>query len=294
MSLDRYRRPRLLLMGPRATAREAARAMADHHLGAVLVTEGRDLLGIVTDRDLALEIVGGDLDGSAAILADVMSEPVWTLDVGASVTDAAALMRAHACRRVPITEDGVVVGLVALDDLLAELDAAPLRAALAAELGDLRAAAGLEPPDETRARARTRRRAHAEGTYNRLLHTVERYAGIRERARAERALGIVLGAICRRLTPQEARHLVGQLPSKLHAELAECLDGPDKRITTATIETELQRELDLDGPEAGDVLHAICTAVADGISEGETRAVRDQLPGAMKDLFPAAPSRRAG
>src|SRR5262249_15028973 len=161
-----------------------------------------------------------------------------------------------------------VVGLVALDDLLAELDAAELRAALVAELGDLRAAEGA--PQAARSRARSRRRAHAEGTFNRLLHTVERDAGLKDRARAAPALGILLGAICRRLTPQEAKHFIGQLPSKLHAELAECLDGPDKRITNATIEAELQRELDLEGPEAGDVLYAICAAVADGISEGET------------------------
>jgi uncharacterized protein (DUF2267 family) len=109
-----------------------------------------------------------------------------------------------------------------------------------------------------------------------------------------KALGIVLGAICRRLIPQEARHLIAQLPSKLHADLAKCMDGPDKRITTHSIEQELRRELGLDEVRATDVLYGICDAVADGISAGEIDAVRGQLPAGMKELFPQVPYRRVG
>ncbi len=76
MSLDRYRRPRLIVLGPNATAYEAARAMAEHQIGAVLVLDGEDLVGIVTDRDLALDVVGTNQRASATTLHDVMSDEV--------------------------------------------------------------------------------------------------------------------------------------------------------------------------------------------------------------------------
>jgi uncharacterized protein (DUF2267 family) len=271
--------------------------MGDHHIGAILVGEGRDVVGIVTDRDLVLELIAGDLDPHRTHLRDIMSEPVASIDVGAAAVDAARLMHEHACRRVPITEDGIPVGMVTLDDLCHDGEVFPnqVRAVLSAQLDST-----LPPQSESRevsdrrARTRMRRRARAEGTFHRLLRAVERNSGITDRERAERAIGIVLGAICRRLIPQEARHLIAQLPSKLHADLAECMDGPDKRITTHSIEQELRRELGLEEARAMDVLYGICDAVADGISAGEIDAVRGQLPAGMKELFPQVPYRRVG
>jgi CBS domain-containing protein/uncharacterized protein (DUF2267 family) len=298
MSLDHYRRPRLIVLSPDASVRDAARAMADQHVGTVLVGNGDAIVGIVTDRDLCLEVVAGDVDPRAATLGDVMSDGVATIDVGASVAEAARLMRAHVCRRLPITDDGVPVGLVTLDDLLLDgaLDPSEARAVLIAQIDAAfpsRSPARQEGLD-ARARARMRRRARAEATYNRLLHAVERSTGLGSRHRAERALTRVLGAICRRLLPQQASHFIAQLPSKLHGELTDCLDGPDKRISTQSMEAELRRELDLDDDAAAEVLHALCKAVADAISPGEVEAVRSQLPAAMKDLFPPANYRRAG
>ena len=103
-----------------------------------------------------------------------------------------------------------------------------------------------------------------------------------------------IAARTRRLIPEEAIQLIAQLPSKLRADLAECIDGPDKRITRHTIEVELMREIELDEASAGDVLEALCAAVADAISAGEIEDVRAELPRAMKDLFPTFPRRRAG
>lgn len=57
MSLDRYRRARMVVLHPSTSVHAAARAMADNHIGSVLIAEHQQILGIVTDRDLALEIV---------------------------------------------------------------------------------------------------------------------------------------------------------------------------------------------------------------------------------------------
>ncbi len=288
MSLDRYRRPRLIILPSRATAYEAARAMSEHRLATILVGESGSVTGLVTDHDLVIEVIAAELDPQLTPLTDVMSEPVVTIDVGASPDEAAQRMRQRACRRLPVTEDGIPVGMVTLDDLIqeGEIDLALARAVVAAQLESAFPDREPEDPEATRARARHRRKARAEGSLHRLLRAVERTSGISDHERAAQALGIVLGALCRRLTPDEARHFIAQLPSKLHAELVDCLDGPDKRITARSITNELQGEFSLGEAAAGDLLEAVCAAVADSISTGEIDAVRSQLPSEMKALFP--------
>ncbi|WP_437287000.1 DUF2267 domain-containing protein [Sorangium sp. So ce406] len=305
MPLEQYRRPRMIVLSPRSTAYDAVRAMVDNHVGAILVHDGQRIAGIVTDRDVALEIVAGDLDARSTMLRDIMSDEVATLEIDASIDDAVRIMRDQACRRVPLTEQGRPVGLVTLDDLLADgaVDAEAAGSVVRAQLevaarfkpGGALHPEGIARPERSRGpvRALTRRKARADSAYGRLLHAVERHSGLQQRDRAELALQIVLGNLCRRVTPQEARHLIAQLPSKLHPSLDPFLDGPDKRITTATIEDDVARELRMDREAAGFVLQAICEAVADSVSAGEIEGFRGQLPLDMKDLFPPTPLRRA-
>jgi uncharacterized protein (DUF2267 family) len=285
----------LIILPPKATAHDAARAMAQHRVGTVLVGEGREIVGIVTDRDLSLAIVGGDLDPRATTLRSVMSEPVASVDVDASVAEVTRIMRERGCRRVPVTEDGIPVGLVTLDDLLhaEEISPSEARRLMISQFDSLMPEADL-PPQSNDARARTeqRHRARADRTFLRLLRAVERNTGITDHARAERAIMVIMGAVCRRLTPQEARHFLAQLPSKLHDRLAHCLSGPDRQVTTQSIEVELVRELELMPAAAGELLFAVCEVVADSISAGEIEAVRGQLPAGMKELFPLISYRR--
>src|SRR5262249_39753037 len=152
-------------------------------------------------------------------------------------------------------------GIVTLDDLVMEglIDFDTVRSVVRAQI-EARGAptqpeAHAEPTGVSmppgRARALMRRRARAENTYGRMMRAVGRHTGL-ERGRTEQAVAIVLSMICRRLTPPEARHLIAQLPSKLHPELERCLDGPDKRITTFAIEEALCRSLNLDPARATD------------------------------------------
>lgn len=305
MSLEKYRRPRMIVLNPRSTAYEAVRAMVDNHVGAILVHDSKELVGVVTDRDIAIEVVAGDLDARSTPLHDIMSDDVAALEVNASVEDAVRTMCERACRRVPITENGRPVGLVTLDDLLADgvIDAQAAGAVVRAQLevaARFKPEGSLHPGTPARqdlsrsARSITRRKARADNAYGRLLRAVERHSGLQQRDRAELALQIVLGYLCRRVTPQEARHLIAQLPTRLHPSLEPFLDGPDKRITTDTIEEAVARELQMDREAAGFVLQSICEAVADSVSAGEIEEFRGQLPLSMKDLFPPTPLRRAG
>ncbi|HRI67253.1 MAG TPA: CBS domain-containing protein [Polyangium sp.] len=304
MSLENYRRPRLVVLQPHASAREAACAMADNHIGAVLVADDHALVGIVTDRDIALDVVAAQLDPATTSIRDVMSDELAGVDINDDVREVLETMRRHACRRVPVLDAGRVVGIVTLDDLLLEkaVSVDEARAIILAQLevaarfkaeGQTHPSTPARPPEDRRSRARKRHDARAENTHRRLLGAVERRAGLESPEAAEHALKIVLSNVCRRLMPNEAEHLVAQLPSKLGLMLDCPYEGPDRTITADTIQVDLRQTLHLTSDEAADVLYAVCDVIAESVSVGEIESVRAELPNAMKDLFPAMAFRRA-
>lgn len=136
MSLSKYTRARLVIQRPEVHAYDAARAMADNHVGAVIVHDGQHVVGMVTDRDLALALVAGDRDPFEVQLLEIMATPAVALPITASEADAAQLMISHRVRRIPIVDADKVVGLVTLDDLLLEqaLNGATVAAIVRAQL----------------------------------------------------------------------------------------------------------------------------------------------------------------
>jgi CBS domain-containing protein len=118
-----------------ATAEDAAKKMREENIGDVLIVDEQQLLcGIVTDRDIALQVVASGADPKALRLEDIGSKDVTTLPVDATVEKATAIMREKAIRRLPIVDRGKPVGVVSLGDLaierepssaLAEISSAP-------------------------------------------------------------------------------------------------------------------------------------------------------------------------
>jgi CBS domain-containing protein len=105
------------------TVTEAARMMRDHHVGSLVIVEMQDGLtkpiGIITDRDLVIEILAENIDIDSVTLGDVMSFALLKISEQESVFDTAQRMRARGVRRVPvISETGALVGILALDDML--------------------------------------------------------------------------------------------------------------------------------------------------------------------------------
>jgi CBS domain-containing protein len=104
-----------------ATIADAAKLMRDNDTGAILVTEGETLKGIVTDRDIAVKAVAEGQDSSAEV-SQVFTESPATLTPDQTVDDAINLVREHNVRRVPVVEDGKPVGIVSIGDLAIERD----------------------------------------------------------------------------------------------------------------------------------------------------------------------------
>lgn len=105
------------------TIHEAAKLMRQHHIGDVLVVEERGgvqvPVGIVTDRDLVVEIMAPDLDQKVITVGDIMVRELATVNESIGVFEAIQYMRSKAVRRLPIVdENGGLVGILTLDDLL--------------------------------------------------------------------------------------------------------------------------------------------------------------------------------
>lgn len=124
--IDSMRRS-VVTIAPDATIQDAAQLMDQANVGALVVVDGEQLVGIVTDRDLVRRATarGVAADGRVDY---VMSSPVVTIAAGTDMHEAYGVFRTHAVRRLPIVEGNRPVGLLAVDDLLVTL---------ASELGDL-------------------------------------------------------------------------------------------------------------------------------------------------------------
>jgi CBS domain-containing protein len=124
MAIDRIMTSKPATCTPQATLAEAARIMWDDDCGCVPVTDpdGR-LLGIVTDRDICIATATRDRSPGQISVGDVIAEQevLVACRPEAGPRAALALMRQHQVRRVPVTtEDGMLVGVVSINDFILE------------------------------------------------------------------------------------------------------------------------------------------------------------------------------
>ena len=109
---------------------DVARAMRDSEVGAVVVTDRTAPVGIVTDRDLVVRTVAEGKSMKTTRVGDVCTTQIHALSPHGSAADAVALMRDHAIRRLPVVENGRVLGIVTLGDLAKTLDPSSALAAI--------------------------------------------------------------------------------------------------------------------------------------------------------------------
>jgi CBS domain-containing protein len=111
-------------VGPDDTATDAAKLMREEDTGIAPIVEGGKLVGVVTDRDIALRIVAEGKDGSTKVV-EIASQNVLTIDPQQDLDEALRLMAEHQVRRLPVVaEDGKLVGILAQADVARHADAA--------------------------------------------------------------------------------------------------------------------------------------------------------------------------
>jgi len=130
------------------TVTEAAKLMREHHVGALIVVENAPPhdrpIGIVTDRDIVVEVTAPGLDPETITVGDIMSGRPAVVKDSDDLFDAVQLMRRRGVRRLPVVDaQDRLVGVFAMDDLLE---------ALLEELAGVVKAIGREQQQESRTR----------------------------------------------------------------------------------------------------------------------------------------------
>ena len=115
--LDRKDRA-VFSVGPEAPVLEAIRAMAEHHVGALLVMKGEVLAGIVSERDYARKVILRGRSSSDTPVRDIMTFPVLTVSPDTSVDQCMQLVTDKRVRHLPVIDAGRVIGMVSIGDLV--------------------------------------------------------------------------------------------------------------------------------------------------------------------------------
>ena len=125
---------------PRSTVLEAAQLMRRKHTGDLVVIDDDEEkpspLGIITDRDVVVEVLGKGLDPAITTVGSVIRTPVVVAEEGEDSSQVLERMRAHGVRRIPVVgPGGKLVGIVTADDMLRRLaaDSALLTEVVSAE-----------------------------------------------------------------------------------------------------------------------------------------------------------------
>ncbi len=101
---------------------EAAKLMRDKDVGDVLVLDGEEMCGIVTDRDIVVRAIAEGRDPDGTELNEICSRELTTVRPDDPIEQAVGLMREKHVRRLPVTDNGHPIGVVSIGDLAVERD----------------------------------------------------------------------------------------------------------------------------------------------------------------------------
>jgi CBS domain-containing protein len=105
-------------VSPNDPVLDAIRLMAERHVGALVVMQGQELAGIVSERDYARKVILLGRSSSDTPVRQIMSTPVQTVTPDKSVEDCMRIMTEHRIRHLPVMERGKVIGVISIGDLV--------------------------------------------------------------------------------------------------------------------------------------------------------------------------------
>jgi signal-transduction protein with cAMP-binding, CBS, and nucleotidyltransferase domain len=108
----------LLKIDSQATVQEAAKLMKRERVGSLLVTRGDQINGIVTETDIVTKSVAPNLSPDSTPVEAITSSPVLTIEADRSLLEASDLMDRKHVRHLGVTEQGKIVGMLSVRDLL--------------------------------------------------------------------------------------------------------------------------------------------------------------------------------
>ncbi|MCD0468019.1 CBS domain-containing protein [Flavobacterium cupreum] len=100
------------------TVYEALKVMGEKNIGAILVIDGSDLKGILSERDYARKIVLKDKSSKETFVHEIMESTVFSVKLSNNIEDCMELMSTKRIRHLPVLENGIVVGIISISDVV--------------------------------------------------------------------------------------------------------------------------------------------------------------------------------
>ncbi len=113
---------------PQALVYDAVRFMAEKNVGALLVMSSGTLVGMISERDYTRKVILKDRSSRQTQVNEIMTTKVVTVDPSCTLDDAMALMTRNRFRHLPVVEDGRVIGVISMGDLVQMIVTAQRRA----------------------------------------------------------------------------------------------------------------------------------------------------------------------
>ena len=113
--------PTIHAIGPSASMFDALKLMAEQNIGALLIMEGETIVGLLSERDYARKIVLMGRSSKETPVRDVMTCPVLYVGPQQSTEECMALMTEKRLRHLPVLDDGKLIGLISIGDLVKDI-----------------------------------------------------------------------------------------------------------------------------------------------------------------------------
>jgi CBS domain-containing protein len=113
-----HKGPQVYSITPDRTVFEALEQLAEKDTGALVVMQGSDVVGMLSERDYARKVFLSGRSSKQTLVREIMTAPAVTVGPGTTVDECMQLMTAQRCRHLPVVDDGKVVGVVSIGDLV--------------------------------------------------------------------------------------------------------------------------------------------------------------------------------
>jgi CBS domain-containing protein len=109
---------RVYSISPDATVYEALEKMAEHDIGALVVVDGNRIVGVMSERDYARKVILAGRSSKEIKVHEIMSAPAVTVGPATTVDECMLRMTDKRCRHLPVVEEGKLLGVVSIGDLV--------------------------------------------------------------------------------------------------------------------------------------------------------------------------------
>lgn len=106
------------MIAPQATAYDALQLMADRDIGALLVVDGEEIVGVFSERDYARKVILKGRSSKVTSVCELMNSPVFYIEPDKTIEECMALMTAKRMRHLPVLEHGRLMGLISIGDVV--------------------------------------------------------------------------------------------------------------------------------------------------------------------------------